>query len=47
LAAEQRVTGPAIIESDTTAVLLRPRDVARFDRRGWLEVAIDLPLAPA
>ena len=41
LAADQRVAGPAIIESDTTTILLRPGDVGRFDARGWLDVAID------
>jgi N-methylhydantoinase A len=41
LAADQRVTGPAIIESDTTTVLLRGGDTARFDPRGWLTVTID------
>ncbi|HEY0184863.1 MAG TPA: hydantoinase/oxoprolinase family protein [Rhodopila sp.] len=40
LAAEQRIAGPAIIESDTTTVLLRLGDTARFDPRGWLDVAI-------
>ena len=35
------IRGPAIIESDTTTILLRPGDVARFDRRGWLDVTID------
>ena len=35
------VAGPAIIESDTTTVLLRPGDRARFDARGWLDVTID------
>ncbi|HEY1935954.1 MAG TPA: hydantoinase/oxoprolinase family protein [Acetobacteraceae bacterium] len=40
LAAEQTVPGPAIAESDTTTVLLRPRDTGRFDARGWLDVAV-------
>jgi N-methylhydantoinase A len=39
LAADQVVTGPAIVESDTTTVLLRRGDEARFDARGWLDVA--------
>jgi N-methylhydantoinase A len=47
LASDQHITGPAIIESDTTTVLLRPSDTARFDLRGWLDVAIDAPLLPA
>jgi N-methylhydantoinase A len=41
------VAGPAIIESDTTTVLLRPGDAARFDVRGWLDVRIDVPPTPA
>jgi N-methylhydantoinase A len=40
LVADQQVSGPAIIESATTTVLLRPGDVARMDARGWLEVAV-------
>jgi N-methylhydantoinase A len=47
LARDQTVRGPALIESDTTTVLLRPSDVARFDPRGWLDVAIDAPPVPA
>jgi N-methylhydantoinase A len=47
LAADQRIAGPAIIESDTTTVLLRPGDTARFDPRGWLDIAIDPPPALA
>ncbi len=41
LAPDQRFRGPAVIESDTTTVLLRAGDTARFDARGWLDVAID------
>jgi N-methylhydantoinase A len=40
LAAGQEVAGPAIVESDTTAVLLRSGDRARFDARGWLDVTV-------
>jgi N-methylhydantoinase A len=47
LAADQPITGPAVVESDTTTVLLRPGDAARFDARGWLDVAIDPPTASA
>jgi N-methylhydantoinase A len=47
LAQDQRIAGPALIESDTTTILLRPGDTARFDTRGWLDVAIDAPPAPA
>jgi N-methylhydantoinase A len=44
LAGDQRVSGPAIIESDTTTVLLRPGDTARFDGRGWLDIATGVAL---
>lgn len=37
----QAIPGPAIVESDTTTVLILPGDSARMDARGWL--AIDLP----
>jgi N-methylhydantoinase A len=47
LAAGQRLAGPAIVESDTTTVLLRPGDAACFDARGWLDVTIDPPPASA
>ncbi|WP_270938034.1 hydantoinase/oxoprolinase family protein, partial [Falsiroseomonas oryzae] len=40
LAPDQRVAGPAIVESDTTTVLLLPGDVARLDAGGWLEVGV-------
>jgi N-methylhydantoinase A len=40
LAPGQRVAGPAIVESDTTTVLLLPGDEAWVDARGWLEVAV-------
>jgi N-methylhydantoinase A len=40
LAGDQVVPGPAVVESDTTTVLLRPGDQARFDRRGWLDIAV-------
>jgi N-methylhydantoinase A len=40
LAADAAVAGPAIVESDTTTVLLRPGDTARYDARGWLDVQI-------
>jgi N-methylhydantoinase A len=40
LAPGQPVAGPAIVESDTTTVLLLPGDVARLDARGWLEVMV-------
>jgi N-methylhydantoinase A len=40
LAPEQAIPSPAIVESDTTTVLLLPGDAARMDARGWLEVAV-------
>jgi N-methylhydantoinase A len=40
LAPGQAVSGPAIVESDTTTVLLRAGDTAHFDARGWLDVAV-------
>ena len=40
LAPGQEVAGPAIVESATTTVLLRPGDAARMDARGWLEIAV-------
>jgi N-methylhydantoinase A len=40
LGADQAVAGPAIVESDTTTVLLLPGDAARMDARGWLEITL-------
>ncbi|MBS0642730.1 MAG: hydantoinase/oxoprolinase family protein [Proteobacteria bacterium] len=40
LAVDQVVAGPAVIESDTTTVLLRAGDSARFDVRGWLDIGV-------
>ena len=40
LAADQAVLGPAIVESDTTTVLLREGERARFHSGGWLDVAL-------
>ena len=40
LAPGQALAGPAIIESDTTTVLLRRGDTAQFDARGWLDITI-------
>jgi N-methylhydantoinase A len=40
LAPGQAVSGPAIVESATTTVLLLPGDVARLDARGWLDVTL-------
>ena len=40
LAAQQRIEGPAIVESDTTTVLLRPGDRALVTEQRWLDVAV-------
>jgi N-methylhydantoinase A len=40
LAPDQELDGPAVVESETTTVLLRPGDRARMDARGWLDVAV-------
>ncbi|WP_428485048.1 hydantoinase/oxoprolinase family protein [Rhodopila sp.] len=40
LGVDQAITGPAVIESDTTTVLLRADDTARFDARGWLDISV-------
>jgi N-methylhydantoinase A len=40
LAPDQALGGPAIVESETTTVLLRPGDQARMDGRGWLDIAV-------
>jgi N-methylhydantoinase A len=40
LAPGQEVAGPAIVESATTTVLLRPGDRARLTDEGWLDVAV-------
>ncbi|HUI34783.1 MAG TPA: hydantoinase/oxoprolinase family protein [Stellaceae bacterium] len=39
LAAGQRIAGPAIVESATTTVLLRPGDSASVTEHGWLDIA--------
>jgi N-methylhydantoinase A len=46
LAPDQPVAGPAIVESDTTTVLLRGGDTARFDARGWLDVVVGSAARP-
>ncbi len=40
LAPEQRIAGPAVIESAMTTVLLRPGDTASVTAQGWLDIAI-------
>jgi N-methylhydantoinase A len=34
------LAGPAIVESDTTTILLRKGDAASLDARGWLEMTV-------
>jgi N-methylhydantoinase A len=41
LVPEQAVVGPALVESDTTTVLLHEGDAALVNRFGWLEITID------
>ncbi len=40
LATDQVLNGPAIVASDTTTVLLRAGESARFDARGWLNLDV-------
>jgi N-methylhydantoinase A len=40
LAPDQTLAGPALVESETTTILLRPGDAARFDARGWLTIEV-------
>jgi N-methylhydantoinase A len=40
LAPGQTIAGPAIVESPTTTVLLRPGDLARTTPIGWLEITV-------
>jgi N-methylhydantoinase A len=40
LAPGQAIAGPAIVESATTTVLLRPGDRGQATARGWLDVAV-------
>jgi N-methylhydantoinase A len=40
LAPMQRIAGPAIVESATTTVLLRPGDRATVTPQGWLDIAV-------
>jgi N-methylhydantoinase A len=40
LAPDQRIAGPAIVESAMTTVLLRPDDAATVTGHGWLNIAI-------
>ena len=40
LAPAQTITGPAIVESATTTVLLRPADRAAVTPQGWLDIVV-------
>ena len=40
LAAGQRITRPALVESETTSVLLRPGDRAVTTGQGWLDIEV-------
>jgi N-methylhydantoinase A len=40
LASGQTIEGPAIVESPTTTVLLRPGDLARTTPIGWLDITV-------
>jgi N-methylhydantoinase A len=42
LAPDQRVTGPAVIESAMTTVLLRRGDTANVTALGWLEITVGM-----
>ena len=41
LTAGQVIAGPAMVESDTTTVLLRPGDEATATAERWLDIRID------
>jgi len=43
LTADQIINGPAIIESGTTTILLRPVDRARTTDLGWLDIQVGAP----
>jgi N-methylhydantoinase A len=40
LAPGQEIAGPAVIDGETTSILLRPDDRARATRLGWLDIAV-------
>ena len=40
LASGQMIDGPAVIESATTSVLLRPGDRMRTTEFGWLDIQV-------
>jgi N-methylhydantoinase A len=41
LAPGQTIDGPALVESTTTTVLLRPGDRALVTTRGWLRIEVE------
>jgi N-methylhydantoinase A len=41
LARDAGLEGPALVESDTTTVLLQAGDTARVTAHGWLDIAVD------
>jgi N-methylhydantoinase A len=40
LAPGQEIEGPAVIEAETTSVLLRPGDLSRTTKLGWLDIRV-------
>jgi N-methylhydantoinase A len=40
LAPGQEIEGPAVVEAETTSVLLRPGNISRTTKLGWLEIAV-------
>ena len=40
LAPNHRIAGPAIVESRTTTILLRPGDHANVTATGWLDIEV-------
>jgi N-methylhydantoinase A len=47
VAAGQPLAGPAIVESETTTVLLGDGDTARVTHLGWLDITVQQPDVPA
>jgi N-methylhydantoinase A/oxoprolinase/acetone carboxylase beta subunit len=46
LAPDQRIAGPAIIESTMTTILLRLVDTATVTEQGWLDIAVGTARGP-
>jgi N-methylhydantoinase A len=40
LAPGQQIDGPAVIEAETTSVLLRPGDLSQTTKLGWLDIRV-------